>query len=97
MRGIPRVYIIGADGRLTEESVEAMAGALRRVARLNHVPAGRFGFRHGSIATRIRNLRKLIGAQTDALPVDRAVARLKRTVLAAAALTALAVFAIGLL
>jgi len=79
---------------ITEESVEAMAGALRRVARLNHVPAGRFGFRHGSIETRVRNLRKLIGAPTDALPVDRAVARLKRTVLAVVALTLLALFAI---
>jgi len=82
---------------VTEEAAETMAAALRRVARLNHVPTGRFGFRHGSIATRVRNLRGLIGVQTDELPIDRGVAWLKRWVVGTAALTVLAVGALAAL
>lgn len=56
---------------------EAMAGALDRVARLNHIPPGKFTWRHGSIADRNRRTRSLVGAHIDSMPVDRAAGRMK--------------------
>lgn len=59
------------------EDAEAMAGALERVARLNHIPPAKFTWRHGSIAGRCRRARALVGAPTDRFPVDRAAGRMK--------------------
>lgn len=82
--------MVVADGRVTTEAVNAMAGALESVARLNHVPRKRFSWRHGSIADRQEHLRSLIGLPINDLPIDHTVRRLKR--LAACGLAA----AIGL-
>jgi Zn-dependent protease with chaperone function len=56
---------------VTPESVEAMAGALGSVARLNHISPERRSFRHGSIAHRQRRLARLVGLPLDRLPIDR--------------------------
>ncbi len=73
---------------ITPESVRAMSAALRRVAALNHIRETRFGFRHGSIATRIRNLDTLTGRSLNHLPIDRTVRQIKiTTILAAIAAT----------
>lgn len=56
---------------LTEEAVDAMSGALESVARLNHIPRERFSWRHGSIASRQRRLRDLVGRRADRLRADR--------------------------
>lgn len=60
----------------------AMAGALQRVAVLNHVPVDRFTFRHGSIADRQRRLWQSVGMRLDAIPADRAARRAKQAGLA---------------
>jgi Zn-dependent protease with chaperone function len=62
-RGGPAVLI-------APEAVYAMAGALGLVARLNHIPLERFGFRHGSIGDRQRRLRALVGQPSDRLHAD---------------------------
>ncbi len=62
---------------ITEEAAEAMSGALASVARFNHIPESRFGFRHGSIARRRRNVLRTKGRSAKRVPVDGAVARLK--------------------
>ncbi|MFM9959026.1 MAG: M48 family metallopeptidase [Phycisphaerales bacterium] len=56
---------------------EAMADALRRVARLARIDARKFTFRHGSIASRIDAVRALAGRPADGLPIDRTVRRMK--------------------
>ncbi len=71
---------------ISPEAVYAMSGALGLVARLNHIPAQRFGFRHGSIADRQRRLKALIGEPSNRLRID-AQARLVKVL---AALTLLA-------
>lgn len=76
--------------RATERAAETMAGALGRVADLNHVPRRRFTWRHGSIAHRQRRVRALAGTPLDAFPVDAAARRAKlATVLGVAAVVAL--------
>ncbi|TVQ60603.1 MAG: hypothetical protein EA378_10975 [Phycisphaerales bacterium] len=67
---------------VTPEAAAAMAGALQRVAVLNHVAIHRFTFRHGSIADRQRRLWQAVGCPLDALPADRAARRAKRAGLA---------------
>jgi hypothetical protein len=54
-----------------------MSGALRAVAALNHVPQGRFSFRHGSIASRRRRLAAITGQPTGGLGIDRQVRIIK--------------------
>ncbi|MEC9372307.1 MAG: M48 family metallopeptidase, partial [Planctomycetota bacterium] len=66
------------DPLITEDAVEAMAGALHTVALLNHIPRERFTWRHGSIAQRQRAIRTLAGLPVSATPIDRSVRRLKR-------------------
>lgn len=74
-------------------AVAAMSGALVTVARLNHIPPGKFSWRHGSIARRLANLRDLEGQAVDGLPIDRVVARTKvLTALGAAAAVALMIW-----
>ena len=65
----------GAAGAVTDAGAGAMSSALGRVARLNGIPESRFTWRHGSIATRRRRLRALVGTRADRLPIDRAVRR----------------------
>lgn len=66
--------IITADGsRIVGPAVDAMAGALLSVARLNHIPVRKWTFRHGSIAERIARIRRLEGLPPSRLPIDRAV------------------------
>ena len=62
---------------VTLEAAGLMAGALLRVAALNHLDIYAFGFRHGSIARRIENLRALPGTVIGDAPADRASRRIK--------------------
>lgn len=71
-----------SDVTLTPEAASAMADALQSVARLNHIPRNRFGWRHGSIARRQRDIHRLAGRTAESLGIDRVVSRIK---LAAAA------------
>jgi len=65
---------ITADGsRIVSPAVDAMAGALLSVARLNHIPVRKWTFRHGSIAERIARIRRLEGLPPSRLPIDRVV------------------------
>ena len=66
-----------AGGCITEEAVEAMAGALQDVAELNHIPPTRRSWRHGSIRWRQQYLRTLVGRRIDSLPIDRLVLGIK--------------------
>lgn len=68
-----RVDAEGGPAVIDEASVEAMAGALRSVAELNAVPAGRRSWRHGSIQWRVDYLRSLIGTPIDRCPIDQRV------------------------
>lgn len=61
-------------GLATEGAVEAMRGALASVAYLNHVPAERSSWRHGSIAWRRDYLAGIIGRPLDGMEIDRIVA-----------------------
>lgn len=62
---------ISAVAVVAPAAVAAMVGALESVARLNHIPPGRFSWRHGSIRSRIDRLNRLGGRRTDDLPIDR--------------------------
>ncbi len=81
-------HLTGDSPTVTTEAVEAMAGALESVARLNHIPRRKFTWRHGSIAQRQQKLRALVGLPVDDLPIDREVRRIK---LAAVVVLALSV------
>lgn len=67
---------------ITPEAAESMAGALDAVARLNHIPQGKFTWRHGSIADRRRRILGLIGQRADRLAVDRQSRRVRGAVTA---------------
>ncbi len=56
---------------VTTTAAEGMAGALEKVARLNHIPQGKFSWRHGSIADRCRRIRRIIGLPVDKVPASR--------------------------
>lgn len=60
-------------GVVTPEAAAAMGEALLNVAHLNHAPADRPSWRHGSINWRVSYLRSLVGKPVDALPIDRQV------------------------
>ncbi len=62
---------------ISADGAHAMSSALGRVARLNGMPECRFTWRHGSIATRRRRLRDLVGQAADRMPIDRAVRRVR--------------------
>lgn len=55
-------------------SVQAMVGALERVAKLNHMSTSRHNWRHGSIAVRQDYLSQLIGQRIDRLGINRTMA-----------------------
>ncbi|MBY0310838.1 MAG: M48 family metalloprotease [Phycisphaerales bacterium] len=76
---------------VTQESVDAMIGALDSVAQLNHIPVRRRSFRHGSIAARQSRLRSLVGLRIGTLPIDRQVRWIKRGVACAVMLTIAAI------
>ena len=71
----------GSDGGQVENvhstGADAMASALLGVASTNGVPPRRFSWRHGSIDSRCRHLRSLIGRSAEDLPIDREVALIK--------------------
>ncbi len=67
------------------DDAEAMAGALDRVARLNHIPPDKFTWRHGSISQRRRRILALVGAPVGRMKVDRAAGWMKLLVLLAIA------------
>ena len=62
---------------VTQESADAMCGALGAVARLNHMNPNARSFRHGSITTRQRRLQRLVGLPLEKLPIDRATRWIK--------------------
>lgn len=72
-RGMP----VRSDLVIQPEAAASIARALDAVASLNHMPPHRFTFRHGSIASRIERLRRLIGLPAHHLPIDRLVRRIK--------------------
>ncbi len=74
--------------RVTQESVDAMVGALASVAELNHIPIQRRSFRHGSIRVRQRRLNTLVGRPLNTLPIDRQVRWIKGAIVVALILTA---------
>ena len=53
------------------ESARTMAGALDRVAELNHMSTAKHNWRHGSIVWRQKYLHSLIGRRIDNLPIHR--------------------------
>lgn len=80
---------------VTSESVEAMAGALESVARLNHISRERRSFRHGSIAHRQHRLARLVGLPLDRLPIDRTCRWIKGGIVAGVLVVLMAVAAEG--
>jgi Zn-dependent protease with chaperone function len=67
---------IGTDD-VTRTGVEAMSTALSAVADANGVAVEKFTWRHGSIASRRRHLRTLLGVPRTAMPIDRVVRAIK--------------------
>lgn len=65
------------DRRITQDAVYAMAGALGAVALHNHIPTGKFTYRHGSIRGRQKALQRLAGERVYGLAIDRSVRRIK--------------------
>jgi len=65
------------DSVISEEAAQAMSGALGRVARLNAIDPNRFTWRHGSIRTRQKRLRALIGERSCEIGADRLASRVK--------------------
>ncbi len=61
----------GHDRVITAEAAQAMSDALQVVAELNHIPATRKSWRHGSIRWRQEYLRTLVGRRCDRVPIDR--------------------------
>lgn len=83
----------GDADRITPEAAACMVGALSRVAVCNGIPLGKFMWRHGSIRTRQQKLRRLVGVDAGAMPIDRAVRIIKRvTLLVLAVMAVLAVW-----
>ena len=72
----------GAGKVITPYAVDAMVSALRAVAELNHIPPGRFTWRHGSISTRLRRLHSLVDLPASRLTIDRQASALKLIALA---------------
>jgi Zn-dependent protease with chaperone function len=76
MSGLEDTGRTGFDQRgreVTRVGVEAMATALSAVSAANGVSARRFTWRHGSIESRRRHLRTLVGVDRGAMPIDRIV------------------------
>lgn len=79
-------HLSGSAPHATLDAAQTMVGALGAVATLNGLSITRFGFRHGSILTRQRRLRALVGTPLDHFPIDaqaRAIKALAITSLAA--------------
>jgi STE24 endopeptidase len=71
---------------IDEASALTVIATLGEVARANGMSIDRISLRHGSIATRQRNVRSLVGVPLDQLPIDRVARNIK--VIAAVALAA---------
>ena len=78
-----------AGARVVPEDTLPLAHALMHVVRSAGVAPDRRGYRHGSIRSRIANLRALIGHPPHRLPIDRTVRRIKNAALLGAAATVL--------
>lgn len=78
-----------ADPVIDSRSAGVMVAALGEVARLNHMPANRRSWRHGSIATRQDYLRNLVGTRASAASVDREMTLVKLAIIAGGVLAAL--------
>ncbi len=86
-------------GRLAtvdEDSVRTMVWALQSVADLNHVPARKHNWRHGSIAWRQAYLRSLVGRKVSELSIDRQMNWIKLATLAALGIVTAAHVLLGL-
>jgi len=76
-------------GVITQDAVDSVAGALRQVALLNHLPVDTprsiwhavspMNWRHGTIGWRIQYLKTLVGRRVDACPIDNDVRRIRWT------------------
>ena len=64
-------------GRLDEQAVLLMCGALESVARINGLNPSRHTWRHGSIRWRQNHLRGSVGSSLEALSIDDVVRRVK--------------------
>ena len=80
-------------GLISALAVAAVCDALGRIALLNAVDAGRWSWRHGSIAWRQAYLRSIVGRSAAAMPIDRQVRWIKA---AAAVILGLAVLVVVL-
>lgn len=80
---------VAEDPVITPAAVTMMADALLTVAALNGMSTQRRDFRHGSIASRITALQRLVGYRLDQLPIDRTVRRVKLMTMVALLLAAL--------
>ncbi len=79
---------------VTQDAALAMSGALTAVARFNHIKESRFGYRHGSIAQRKKNVLRTTGRGVGRLPVDAYTFKVKvATLLAIAGAIAAGAFA----
>ena len=67
------VAVSGGGDVIDDRSVYVVSGALWGVAALNHVPATRRSWRHGSIEWRVNYLRTLVGKRVDGCLIDRQV------------------------
>lgn len=73
-------------GMVSAEAARIVAGALERIAALNHHPADRRSWRHGSISWRVDYLYSLVGTPIDRCPIDLQMARIRWAALTAIAL-----------
>ncbi len=77
---------VAGEQHVSERAVEAMSGALSRVAQLAGIPQVKGSWRHGSIAARRQRLQALVAQPVDRLAIDRTVARVKLVVVVVALL-----------
>ncbi|HYE03686.1 MAG TPA: M48 family metalloprotease [Phycisphaerales bacterium] len=73
----------GVPAVVTPAGVAAMKGALGAVALLNGVAAGKWTWRHGSIAGRQRRLDDLVGHRIGRLPIDVTIKLVKGAIVLA--------------
>jgi len=81
----------GASRIVSEPDSRVMIHALDRVAELNDIPKKAFMWRHGSIRSRQIALARLVGQPIDSLSIDRDVRTLKRVLIVAGFIAAVAI------
>lgn len=70
-------HMSGESEGITEAGADTMAHALIGVAHANHLPIGRWTFRHGSIEERVARLYSLAGEKRNRTWIDRRVRWIK--------------------